>query len=272
MFKTLFQDIQAPEDTPIFWGLPLFFGMSVSYLIAIVALGLLPITTLREDDLQNPDATSIFAASIIGSIVMLWVITRNIWSAIIDEREAAKNKGSKNRQAAESLSVLSLLRIEESRTRPVWTLWLMGLAAIIALDSLALILGRGSTLPLGLDRLGDAGALAWLLAALLLVVLRPITEQVIFQGILYPVVVKLVDDNMFAVMITAVAFALFYLVQTLGADNRWALSYWGLFFPFVLGLSAGVARAVTKSTIGAIGVQGLSGIFLWLSAAVIHLG
>ena len=270
MFKSLIKDIQKAENQKIYWGLPLVFGMLASYIIAMLALGLLPVTTLLEDDVQNPNATSIFAAAIIGGVVMLWVITRNVWSAIIDEREEAKHARGQRRQDAENLSVLGLLRLQESQNRPIWSMWFWALALLMIVDAIALSLGRGTTLGIGLDRLGDSDIAGWLVAVIALIIVRPLTEQIIFQGLLYPVVVKQTDDNLFAVLITAVAFAAFNVIQVLGYGNNWTLTYWGLLFPLVVGLCAGAARAATKSTYSAIGVQAMSGLFLLLIAAVTY--
>lgn len=273
MIRSIIREIQQPEIGHIYWGLPLPFGMLASYAIAILALGILPVTTLRDVDIDQPDAFSLFMAGIIAGLVMTWVIVRNMWSAIIDLQEEAKHDRSK-REAARSTTVRGLLRVQASSQftqRPIWAYWLLGLAVIIMVDAVALAAGRSDSLPLGLDRLDGAAWYTWLLGAVLLLGVRPVVEQLIFQGILYPVLARQFDDNMMAVLLTSAAFALFYFAQVVGSNSSWAVTYWGIVFPFMLGLCAGVARAASKSTIGAIGVQSTAGLFLMLSATITYL-
>lgn len=273
MIRSIITEIQRPETGVIYWGFALPFGMIASYAIAVLALGILPVTTLREVDIDQPDAFSFFMAWMIAGIVMIWVVTRNMWSALIDLREEAKQDRSK-RAAADTTTVRSLLRLDEQShqtQRPIWAYSLLGLGIIIIMDAVALAAGRSDSLPLGLDRLEDAVWYTWLLGTALLLVVRPVIEQIIFQGILYPVIVKQFDDNGMAILLTAVAFTVFYFAQVAGSGSSWAVTYWGIIFPFVLGLCASTARAASKSTIAAIGVQSAAGLFLMLSAAVTYL-
>ncbi len=273
MIRSILQEIQRPEPGQIYWGLPLAFGMLASYVIAILALGILPVTTLRDVDINQPDAFSLLMAGIIAGLVMIWVITRNIYSNIIDLREEAKQDRSK-RELAQNTTVRGLLRVDESShktVRPIWAYWLLGVGVLILVDAVALASGRSASLPLGLDRMEDAAWYTWVVAAVLFIGVRPVVEQLIFQGILYPVIVRLFDDNIMAILLSAAAFTLFYFAQVVGSDSSWAVTYWGIIFPFVLGLCAGAARAASKSTLGAIGVQSAAGVFLLLSAAVTYL-
>lgn len=266
MFQSIFQDVQKPEPGRVLWDWPLPFWLLISYLIAFGGLGLLPVTTARDVDLTDPDAFSWFAAGTIAGVVMLWVVVRNIWSAIIDEREEARTDKSK-KPAADALSVRGLLRLTESETRPLWIVTLMGFGVMIAVDTFSLILGRGGVFPIGLDRIEQDMVDAWLVGALLFAVVRPLIEQIIFQGILYPVLAKRLDDNFLAILIAAAFYALFYFLQVAGSGG-WQVVYWGILFPFALGICTGIARAATKSTWGAIGIHSLIGLFIMLSAAI----
>lgn len=266
MSRSILKAIQQPEIGRTLWNVPLPFWICVQYLIAIVGLGLLPVATARDVDLSEPDAFTLFAAGIIGGVVILWVIVRNIWSAIVDELEEARTNPSK-KEEAEALSVSGLLRLNDSVGRPLWIVILFGFASMIGVDALSLILGRGGVLPLGLDRIEEDMLEAWVAATILFVIVRPLTEQLIFQGILYPALVKHLDDNVLSILITAAAYAVFSFILV-GGSGGWLTAYWGILFPFMLGIVAGVARATTKSTWSAIGVHSLTGLFILLSAAI----
>lgn len=261
MIKSLFSRVRRPEPHEPLWNWPLPFWLAVSYLIATLT-GLLMITTWREDDLSDPDAPSLILASIIGGVVTLWVIRQNIVAAIIEAREQSGKE-------VESLTIAKPLNLNESYSRPLWLVWLIALSVVVAMDAVALILGKPSTsLPVGLDRIEDVGWTTWMLAALLFVLVRPLVEELIFRGILYPVAARALNDNWLGVAVTAAFFMLFYLVQVFNTDLGWGVAYWGLIYPFVLGMTAGLARAHTKSTWGAVGTHAMFGLFVILSALV----
>lgn len=264
MFKVLIQRIQLPESQQPLWRWPLPFWVLVSYIIATL-VGVLMVTTWREDDISNPDAISLLAAGIIGSLLTIWAIVQNIRAAIIDVEQSTK-------QQNKPLTLSGLLALRESRSRPLWVIWLTALIMVIAIESLALVIGRPTTsFPLGLDRIDGAGFSAWVLAGALLIIIRPIAEGLIFCGLLYPVLAKLLSDNLKAAFVTAGCMTLFYAVQVFNTDLGWNVLYWGIVFPFVLGLTITLVRAHTKSTIAAIGSHAMFGLFIFISALVIFL-
>ncbi len=261
MFKTFLHYVRQPETQPILWRWPLPFWLTVSYIVATLT-SLLMVTTWREDSLDNPEAISLIVAGIIGGLFTIWAIIQNMRSAIIDERE-------KSSKRAATLSIARLLNLNESRSRPLWIGWLVALAIVIILDALALILGRPETsYPVGLDRIQGATWTTWLLAATLFIVVRPLAEELIFRGILYPVLARSLGDNLRAAMGAAALFTILYLVQVFNTDLGWDVTYWGLIYPFVLGTTAGLLRAHTKSTWSAVGAHAMFGLFLILSALV----
>lgn len=264
MFKVLIQRIRLPEPQQPLWRLPLPFWVLVTYVIAILG-GILMVATWRDDDITNPDATSLMAAGIIGGLLTIWAVIQNIRAAIIDVEESGKKQDK-------PFTVNGLLALHESRSRPFWVVWLTALIMVIALESLSLVLGRPATsFPIGLDRIEGAGFSAWVLAGVLLIIIRPIAESLVFCGLLYPIFAKLLSDNLRAAFATSACVAIFYLVQVFNTDLGWSVLYWGAVYPLVLGLTIAIARAHTKSTIAAIGSHAMFGIFLYLSALVIFL-
>ncbi len=266
MIRSIIKEVQKPEPIVALWNWPLPFWLMVSYIVAFGALGLLPITTARDVDITNPDAFSWFMAGNIAALIMLWVVVRNIWSALIDEREEARQNPAKKQTAAE-LSVRKLLGLTESHTRPLWIVILFGFGVIVGVDAVSLALGRGGVFPIGLDRIEQDMIDAWIAATIFYAILRPLIEAIIFQGILYAALAKHLEDNLLAVLITAAVYALFYFLQVVG-NGGWLTAYWGILFPFALNVCAGIARASTKSTWSAVGIYSLTGLFILLSTAI----
>lgn len=264
MFKVLIQRIRLPESQQPLWRWPLPFWVLVSYLVATL-VGVLMVTTWREDDISDPDATSLLAAGIIGGLLTIWAVIQNIRAAIIEVEQSGRKQDK-------PLTVAGLLSLRESRSRPMWVVWLTALVVVIAVESLSLVIGRPTTsFPLGLDRIEDAGFSAWVLGGALFIIIRPIAETLIFCGLLYPVLAKILDDNLRAAFTTAGCFAVYYLVQVFNTELGWSVMYWGLVYPFALGLTISLVRAHTKSTIAAIGSHAMFGLFIFLSALVIFL-
>ena len=258
MIKNILKFVREPEPTQPLWGLPLPFGLTIAYVIAYLT-ALLSVTTWREDELTSPDGVSIIAAGILGGLLTIWFIRQNIRSAIIDIE--TQSKGKKSLKVAEALSM------QESQSRELWLVWLAALSIAIALDAFALLVQPETTFPVGIDRLGDNIAWStWLLVFGLFVIVRPIAEEFIFRGVLYPVLAQRFQDNFVAIYITAFLFTIYYFVQVFETDLRWGIVYWGLIYPFILGITAGIARAHTKSTWGAIGTHMMFGFFLFLKA------
>lgn len=261
MFKSLMVWVRRPEKQQILWGFPLPFWLTFGYLVATWT-ALLMVTTWRDDSLQNPDALSFILAGILGGVVMVWVIRQNMYNAIYEAQ-------GKLKKADPDLTMQRVLSLKESESRPLWIVWLMALCVVITMDTVAVLLGKPTTSFItGLDRMGDASWASWLLAGILFVLVRPIIEEVIFRGILYPVLAQRLGDNLKAVWVSAALFTGLYLIQVFKTDVDWHMLYWGLIYPLVLGVTAGISRAHTKSTTAAIGTHAMFGLFMVLNALV----
>ncbi len=257
MIKSILTKVRLPEPYLPPWGMRLAFGTVIMFVVALF-LGLLITTTIREDDPTDAQALSIIMGAAIGSVMALTLAYQYSSGVILKKQESSKRY---QQTVAQSLGLIP------SRSRPFWIASLSALAVAIVLDTVTLILGKSDTsLPLGLDRMDDADALTWIMALVVFIVLRPVAEEVIFRGILYPVMVKRTQDNLQAVVWSAVIFALFYFVQAFNWEISWEVSYWSLAYPLMLGLTAGIVRAHTKSTTAAILANAMFGLFLIMKA------
>lgn len=261
MFKMILWRVRQPESQAVLWGFPLPVWLTVTYVITTL-VGLLMVTTWREDSLSDPDAASLILAGIIGGALTVWAVFQNVRQAIIEAKETSKKK-------AETPNVQDLLSLKESQSRPLWIVWLIAFAVAVTLDTVAVLLGKpqNSFMP-GLDRISGASWATWVLAALLYVIVRPAAEELIFRGILYPVLARRLSDNVQAVAASAGLFTLLHLGQVFNENLGWQVTYWGLVYPLVLGWVAGIARAHTKSTPAAIGTHAMFGLFMVLNALV----
>ncbi|MBZ0320854.1 MAG: CPBP family intramembrane metalloprotease [Anaerolineae bacterium] len=257
MIKSILKKIRLPEPYLPPWGMRLAFGTVVMFAVALF-LGLLITTTIREDNPSDAQAPSIIMGAAIGSVMALTLAYQYSSGIVLKKQESSKHY---KQTVAQSLGLIP------SRSRPLWITSLAAWAVAIALDTVTLILGKSDTsLPLGLDRMDGADTLTWIMAAVVFIVLRPAAEEVIFRGILYPIMVKRTQDNVQAVGWSAVLFALFYFIQAFTWDVSWEVTYWSLAYPLIIGLTAGLIRAHTKSTTAAIFANSMFGAFLIMKA------
>lgn len=244
MIQSILKRVRIPETVNPHWGTTLPLVLALVYFVARIA-GTLFVGSLRDEDLSDPTPLTLFWGGIIGSLAMLWLIFQYAGNT---SRQQAEVTGEPPRPITDALGYV------DNSERPLWLMWLAGLAVIIPLDLIANIIANvDESLPQGLDQMDNASYASWLGALLYFLIMAPLIEQTIFQGMLYPVLARRMDDNLRAVAVTTVPFVLFYLLQ-LGANvAEWRVLYGGILMPLVLGFSAGIARAYSKSTIGAIG-------------------
>ena len=140
---------------------------------------------------------------------------------------------------------------------------LTGVAAALFLDTLTLASGGGGLATPELAGLAAAapGALAWLAAALYLLLLQPLAEGLVFRGLLQPAL-QARSSRRVALLLTALAWALFHLLAYAGAPagaDPAAL----LISRLALGLWLGVLRARNASARASIVAQvGINLLFL----------
>ena len=133
---------------------------------------------------------------------------------------------------------------------------LTGVAAALFLDTLTLASGGGGLATPELAGPGAAaapGAVAWLAAALYLLLLQPLAEGLVFRGLLQPAL-QARSSRRVALLLTALAWALFHLLAYAGAPagaDPAAL----LVSRLALGLWLGVLRARNASARASIVAQ-----------------
>jgi membrane protease YdiL (CAAX protease family) len=253
MIKKILKRVRLPEPNLPPWGLRLPIGNIVMFLVALF-LGLLITTTIQDDDIGNPQAPALIMGGAIGSVMALTLAYQYASGAVLKKQEASK---SYKQTVAEALGLIP----SQSRPLVITALAVAGIA--IAVDTIALLFGKPDTsLPIGLDRIDGANTLTWIVAAILFIVIRPAAEEIVFRGMLYPVLTQRFSDNLMAVGVSAVIFALFYFIQAVELDFNWQVTYWSLIYPLILGFTAGIVRAHTKSTLSAISANAMFGVFL----------
>ena len=177
MIKSILQWSRRPEPTNPPWGTSLPILLIVAYFVAKL-VGLLATVTWREENFTDASALSLFLGGIIGSVPVIWLILQIVRNAIRAEAYISRQPPR---------LITDVLRLTASQSRPLWLVWLSGLAAIIILDIIALIVGEPTdSLPLGLDRMDGVSAATWLTAVALFLLVMPLIEEIIFRGMLYP--------------------------------------------------------------------------------------
>jgi membrane protease YdiL (CAAX protease family) len=253
MIKSILEFVRREETVNPPWGAVLPIGLAFVLIVAKIA-GTLLVANFRDEDLADPTPLTIFWGGIIASVAMIWFILQMV-------SQANQRRADETRQPPTPIA--ELLSFVDTQSRPVWIIWLAGLAVMIPLDLLANIIGPvEESLPLGLDRMENASFASWLGAIIFLLIMVPLLEQIIFRGMLYPVFANVMDDNLTAVLYSTVPFVLFYLFQVANNDFGWPVIYGGLIFPAVLGMATGIARAHSKTITAAIGVH--AAFNLWL--------
>lgn len=260
MIQRILNKIQRPEDIKIVWGLGLPIVLIVLSLFTR-SLGVLMVTSLRDEDFANPSILALFWGAIIASLPVFWLIVQMIGNANARHAEETRQP---------PYPIAELLKLTESHTAHLWTVSAIGLIVIILLDTFALIIGNEQeSLILNLNRLADASTATWLGAIIFLMVIVPVLEELLFRGMLYPVLVQRTGNNLRAIGLTTALFIGYYFLQV--ADNTWGWSvvYAGLIFPLVLSLTTGIIRAHTQSTISVIGTHMAFSLFLILKAILV---
>lgn len=226
------------------WNWPLGVGLAVAYIIVLFA-ALLFTTSASDTPLDNSPEPGILAWSHLIGCALTGVLVYQYVST------------------AQNTRLADVLRLTPSQNTPLAFVALAAFTVVILVDVVSFIVGVPfESLPRPLSGLSieqDLGQ--FVIGILVVVVARPIIEEIIFRGILYPALVKRFDAVQ-AVGLAAVAFALVHFVL----DND---LWWGLVYPLMLGITAGLARGATKSTYAAILTHAMFGIFIMLRAVIL---
>lgn len=235
-----FKRIQAIElDLPP-WNWPLAVGLVIIYGVVLI-LSVIFVTSISGDSL--PDPSTLAWAHLLG-LTLLFFLTFQYTNTAL-------------KRANRPEMIYTVLRIVPPQGSLMPNIFFIPLAIIIVLDTLGLaanITPDSMLIPLG--GLSTDDTAPFLAAAIVVVILRPIVEELIFRGVFYTTLLKYMLPWP-AILLSALVFALM----------RYALDpqlWWGFMVPFVLGMTAGMFRAATKSTQSAVIAHGMFGIFIVL--------
>ncbi|NJL92602.1 MAG: CPBP family intramembrane metalloprotease [Anaerolineae bacterium] len=244
------QRVRTPEAFPAPpWGVPLGLGLGLAYLVVIFAAVLL-VATLTDADSEDLASATLAGGHLLACLVMLLLFWQYTSLAL---------SGSEPPNAP-TLDYRQALRWGPSRSTPIGSVMLVSLALAAGLDTAGLVLGVPlDSLPTPLDDLPRAETGAFLAALVVVVVLRPLVEELIFRGVLYTTLRQRMSVWAAVVLSSAIFAALHYAYDP-------TYLWWGLVQPLVLGLVAGLVRASTQSTQAALASHAMFGFFVMLRA------
>lgn len=245
--QNLLTRIAVPEPVAPPWGLPLALGLATMYLV-VFFLAYFFVSTLQDVEFDAFDPSALAWGSLLATLLMGVLLWQYINNALVKSSRKTK------------LTFPQALMLNPPQETPLYAVMLIAFGTVILVDVIGLALGVAEdSLPLPIQglRLED-GAPFWV-AVVAIIVTRPIIEELIFRGALYGALAKSAESNVQAVLISAGAFTALHFVL----DSQ---LWWGIAYPLALGLVAGATRAATKSTLAAIGVHAMFGIFIVLRA------
>jgi membrane protease YdiL (CAAX protease family) len=137
----------------------------------------------------------------------------------------------------------------------------LGLAWAFDLAGAVLRLKGGQVVPPVLDSLREPDVFAWLVAALVALIIQPVAESLIFSGILYPALARIFSDNRVTITMVSLIYMLVSLVLS-AAPGQWYM----MFQPLFMALVVNSLRAYYQSTRAAILARMAFGLFFVLAA------
>lgn len=149
---------------------------------------------------------------------------------------------------------------------PVATLFmtlLIGLGIAITLDVISFrLVGQFVSDPELATLYGQpVTATTWIFAALFMIVMQPVAEELVFRGMLLASLRKELG-GWFGLLISAVLYAGFHMLAYLPQEARDETGLWyGVAIPFIGGLFFGAVRAYTGSTRAAVAAHVAFGLF-----------
>lgn len=251
--QLLLERVRQPEALLPPWNWPFGMGMVVMYLVVLLA-ALLFTASLADAPIDEPFEPDIFArANLIGCLLVGVLIYQYVSIAFY--------KAQENKQINQNLRPVEVLHLTPSQNTPLAFVALIAFTIVIVTDVIGFIVGVPSdSLPRPLLGLKE-GSSEFLVGVLVVVAARPIVEEIIFRGILYPALRKQFQPFL-SIGLSALAFVVLHIL--LDSDF-----WWGGIYPLVLGITAGIARASTKSTQSAIITHVMFGLFMMLRAIIL---
>lgn len=172
-------------------------------------------------------------------------------------------------QTRRSARERAALRLDPPRT-PLFFLLFLGLGAAIAVDVVSAAADRGQFLPMP-EMLANSvdTVTAFIAAALFMVLVQPIAEELVFRGVVYPALSAF--GGWVRWLGSSALYAAFHAVIYTSAYGTPESVAWHAFFaPLLMGLIFGAVRARTGSTRGAIYFHVAFGLFALARALVLN--
>lgn len=253
--QTLLARVRQPEKIVPPWGWPLGIGLAAAYLIVFFVSLLLTTNSSDVAFNENPEPGVLAWAHLIACLLTTILIYQYVSSAFY--------KAQDNKQISIKLRLAEALHLTHSENTPLGFVALFAFSIAIIADVVGSILGAPfESLPRPLSDLSIEENLGqFVIGVLVVVAARPLVEELIFRGILYPGLLKQFAPIQ-AVGISALVFTAVHFLL----DSHW---WWGLGYPLTLGITAGLARGATKSTQAAIITHMMFGIFIMLRAIIL---
>lgn len=248
--QLLLKRIQTPERNLPPWD-SWFAALLIGFYIVAIFLATLIVSTLMEIPLDSGDPelrvwVNLLAGLLTGALLVNYT-TSSLTRAQAERRTTI-------------LTVREALRLTPTRNTPLWGTMMLAFGLAVALDTIGFLFGvPDRSLPAPIAGISRDDTLPFLGAMLVIVVIRPFVEEILFRGLLYTTLLKSFAQLQ-ALVLSAISFALLH--YAFDPTYLW----WGLIQPLVLGLVAGAARASTQSTQSAIGVHLMFGLFVILRA------
>jgi membrane protease YdiL (CAAX protease family) len=139
----------------------------------------------------------------------------------------------------------------------------LAIAWAIDLAGVLLALKSVQSIPPLADGLREPFGVIWVLGILVLVVVQPVAEGLVFAGIIYPALSSELKDNRAAIVATALLYGLLNAVLAARQDSWYAFVQ-----PCLMALTVFIVRAYTQSTRMAIVARGAFGVFFVLAALI----
>ncbi len=245
--RSLMQRLSTPETDNPPWDWLQTSNVVFMYLIAVVLVGT-TIAQLMFSDLSFTSPSILLLGWVVGNVIALALVWIN------------RRSSEASRQALK-LDKLGL---------PVLYLVLIGVAFGLTVDMLVAAGGQQFSPIPPLIGVSAEGAGAWLLGILLVVIVRPIVDEIVFRGVLLPKLRYAMGPwrglIISALIYGGMSFLIYGLSNSLADPAR---QWYGLILPFVLGFGLSLVRVYTDSTRASIVAHMGAGMIFVLTALVL---
>ncbi|MEL6269804.1 MAG: CPBP family intramembrane glutamic endopeptidase [Chloroflexota bacterium] len=240
--QNIIHRIYETEDAPP-WGI---FNalLALILMFVFISFGGLSIGTIM---FPNDDVTALIAAWVIGSALTVGYVLAT-------------------RRSAEEFAALRL----GPSTLPVLIAFGIGLGVAVTLDLVAIPFAGSVLRPpeTAFFPVEGVGLSTWIYAGLLLLVVQPMADELVFRGVLFPAM-RTAQGVWATILATALFYGVFHSIVYPHPEPGAAGVWYRLFEPFFAGLALSFIRAVSGSTRATIAAHVGIGTFGFLKTLLI---